>query len=162
KRERRARHLAAAAHLESVFPEEEEIVEVLAAHYLDAYRAAPDAEDAPEINLKAREMLARAGERAASLAAAREAQRYFEQAAELTDDPLLRADLHDRAGVMALRRARADEARSLFEQALAEFEGSGLTHPAARVSARLAEIDFREGHVLQAVARLEHALQALS
>src|SRR5205085_471291 len=69
KRERRARHLAAAAHLESVFPEEEVIVEVLAAHYLDAYRAAPDAEDAPEINLKAREMLARAGERAASLAA---------------------------------------------------------------------------------------------
>jgi len=162
KRERRARHLAAAAHLESAFPEEEEIVEVLASHYLDAYNAAPDAEDAVEIEAKARQMLVRAGERAASLAAAREAQRYFEQAAELTSDQLVRADLRVRAGRMAWRRARADEARSLFEQARSAFEAAGLTHPAARVSARLGEIDFREGHPAEAVARLERALPELS
>ena len=63
KRERQARHLAAAAHLEASFVDEDEIVEVLASHYLDAYREAPDAEDAGEIKAKAREMLARAGER---------------------------------------------------------------------------------------------------
>ena len=45
KRERHARHLAAAAHLEASFSDEEEIVEVLASHYLDAYRELPDAED---------------------------------------------------------------------------------------------------------------------
>jgi class 3 adenylate cyclase/tetratricopeptide (TPR) repeat protein len=162
RRERRSRHLAAAAHLEATFPEEEEIVEVVAAHYLDAYHADPDAADADGIKARAREMLARAGERAASLAAGREAQRYFEQAAELTDDPLERADLHDRAGRMAWRRARTQEARSLFEQALAAFEAAQLNHPAARVSARLAEVDAREGHVVQAVARLEKALETLS
>ena len=32
---------------------EQEIVEVIAAHYLDAYRAAPDANDAPEIRTTA-------------------------------------------------------------------------------------------------------------
>ena len=114
KKERRTKHLAAAEHLEATFPEEEEIVEVLAAHFLDAYNAAPDADDAHEIEARAREMLVRAGDRAASLAAAREAQRYFEQAAELTNDQLTRADLHVRAGRMAWRRARGEEARRLF------------------------------------------------
>ena len=33
--------------------DEEEIVEVIAAHYLDAYQAAPDADDAPEIKARA-------------------------------------------------------------------------------------------------------------
>jgi class 3 adenylate cyclase/tetratricopeptide (TPR) repeat protein len=162
KQERRGRHLAAAAHLESGFGEEEEIVEVLASHYLDAYRLGPDATGAGEIKVRAREMLARAGERAASLAAAREGQRYFEQAAELADDALIRADLEDRAGRMAWRRGRAEEARAFFEQAHATFEEAGLSHPAARLSARLADIDHREGHLAEAVARLEQALRTLS
>jgi tetratricopeptide (TPR) repeat protein len=162
KQERRTRHLAAAAYLESAFGEEEEIVEVLASHYLDAYRAGPEVEGADEIKVKARQMLARAGERAASLAAAREGQRYFEQAAELADDALTRADLEDRAGRMAWRRGRAEEARAFFEQARSTFEDAGLTHPAARVSARLADIDGGEGHFAEAVGRLEEALQTLS
>jgi predicted ATPase len=122
KRERRVRHLAAAEHLQSAFPDDEEIVEVLAAHYLEAYNAVPDAEDADETKARAREMLARAGERAASLAAGREAQRYFEQAAELADDPVERADLQQRAGRMASRRGRGDEARALLAEAIATFE----------------------------------------
>ena len=162
KHERRSRHLAAAAHLESAFADDEEIVEVLASHYLDAYQLAPDVDDAGEIKVRAREMLARAGERAASLAAAREAQRYFELAAELTDDAITRADLQDRAARMASRRGRAEEARALFDQALSAFESAGLSHPAARISACLAEIDFRMGGTAQAVERLEHALASLS
>jgi class 3 adenylate cyclase/tetratricopeptide (TPR) repeat protein len=162
KKERRARHLAAAAHLESAFPDEEEIVEVLASHYLDAYQAAPDADDANEIRTKAREKLARAGDRAASLAAAREAQRYFEQAADLTEDAVMAAGLHVRAGQMAVRRARPEEARGLFDRAYAAFESAGMIHPAARVSARLAEVDFFEGHVAETLARLEQALETLS
>ena len=162
KQERRVRHLAAAAYLESAFGEEEEIVEVLASHYLDAYRAGPDAEGAGEIKVKAREMLGRAGERAASLAAAREGQRYFEQAAELADDALTRANLEDRAGRMAWRRGRGDEARALYETARSAFEEAGVHHPAARIAARLAEIDFRDGHLEESVARLEQALETLS
>jgi class 3 adenylate cyclase/tetratricopeptide (TPR) repeat protein len=162
KHERRVRHLAAAAYLESAFGEEEEIVEVLASHYLDAYRAGPEAEGADEIKDKARQMLTRAGERAASLAAAREGQRYFEQAAELADDALTRADLEDRAGRMAWRRGRAEDARVFFEQARSTFEEAGLSHPAARLSARLAEIDGGEGHFGEAVERLEQALKTLS
>ena len=160
--ERKSRHLAAAAHLESAFPDEDEIVEVLASHYLDAYGSAPHADDAGAIRVKARAMLTRAGDRAAALAAAREAQRYFEQAAELADDAVARAELEDRAGRMAWRRGRSEDARAFLERAHSTFEEAGLAHPAARVSARLADIDFREGRIAEAITRLEQALQTLS
>ncbi len=100
KRERKARHLAAAAHLEQAWgATEQEVAAVVAAHYLDAYRAAPDAADAGEIKAHARDRLALAAERAASLAATEEARRYFEQAAALADEPLRRAELLERAAI---------------------------------------------------------------
>src|SRR5207248_94019 len=52
KADRKSRHLAAAAHLEQALGEQE-VVEVVASHYLDAYEAAPDAPDAAEIRTKA-------------------------------------------------------------------------------------------------------------
>src|SRR5947208_6313369 len=64
KRERKAKHLAAAAFIEGGWGgEEEEVVEVVAAHYLQAYGADPSAPDAREIKSKAGDMLRRAGER---------------------------------------------------------------------------------------------------
>ncbi|MGQ0668241.1 MAG: ATP-binding protein [Actinomycetota bacterium] len=141
KKERRGRHLAAATFLESgLGAEEEEIVEVVAAHYLDAYRTAPDADDADAIRVKAKEMLIRAGERAESLAASAEAQRHFEQAAELAEEPLEEAGLLERAGMMAWKGGRGEVATERFERSIAAFEAHGQTHPAARVSARLAEV----------------------
>jgi class 3 adenylate cyclase len=99
RRDRKTRHLAAAAHLQESFGSaEHEIVEVVAAHYLAAFEAQPDAEDAPQIKADARELLARAGERAGSLAALGEARRYFEQAAELVDEPLEKARLLEQTG----------------------------------------------------------------
>src|SRR5204862_3232544 len=110
KRDRKAKHLQVAAYLEQAWGEdEEEIVEVMASHYLEAYHLAPEADDAGEIKGRARRMLARAAERAASLAAAEEAQTYFQQAAELSESALERAELTERAGQMALPRGRADD-----------------------------------------------------
>src|SRR5256886_17701287 len=56
--DRKARHLAAAEYLEQATGQaEQEAVEVVAAHYLDAYEAAPDAADAPAIRREAAEQL---------------------------------------------------------------------------------------------------------
>ena len=104
KRERKNRHLAAADHLQTAFADEDEVAEVLASHYVAAFDAAADAADAPLIRAKAREMLARAGDRAGSLGAPEEARRYYEQAADLADEPLLEAALLEQAGVQATRR----------------------------------------------------------
>jgi class 3 adenylate cyclase/tetratricopeptide (TPR) repeat protein len=160
KRERKSRHLAAADHL-AVSLGEEEVAEVIAAHLLAAYQAAPDADDAPVLRVRAGSALVRAGERTAALAAAAEAQRYFNQAAELTDDPLTQAELTDRAGQMAWRAGKPVDARTLLDDAQATYEEQDDTVAAARIAARLAEIDFSEGHPRQAVTRLAPALDAL-
>jgi class 3 adenylate cyclase/tetratricopeptide (TPR) repeat protein len=161
--DRKTRHLAAASYLEQAFGAgEQEIVEVIAAHYLDAYRAAPDAEDATEIKLKAQEMLTRAGERAASLAANEEAQHYFERAAELSDEPMTEASLRERAGTAAWVAGRVEPAEAHFQRALQIFQEQGETHPAARVSARLGEVEWRLGHLDDALARMETAFTVLS
>ena len=81
RRERRARHLAAAAYLDESLGDDE-VAEVIAAHYVAAYEAAPDAEDALEIRAKASGALTRAGERARALAASAEEMRYLRRAAE--------------------------------------------------------------------------------
>jgi class 3 adenylate cyclase/tetratricopeptide (TPR) repeat protein len=161
--DRKIRHLAAAEHLVNAWAgEEDEIAEVLASHYLEAYRAAPEAEDAERIRERARETLVRAGERAASLAAGDEAERYFEQAAGLSEDPAQIADLLERAGRIAWRTGRGDNAHRLLGEAIVRFEEAGLPHAAARASARIGEVEFAEGHPDRAVDRMERAFGALA
>jgi predicted ATPase/class 3 adenylate cyclase len=163
RRERRTRHLAAAAYLSAAFAEDEdEVVEVIASHFLAAYRADPDAADAAQIKAQAQGMLIRAAERAASLAAAAEARRYFEQAVELTDDETRRAALLDEAGEMARRAGDPDAARRLFEQSIELYEAASDTHAAARVHLRLGHLDNATGRRDEAIDRLENVLAAIS
>jgi class 3 adenylate cyclase/tetratricopeptide (TPR) repeat protein len=163
KRDRKRKHLQAAAHIEEAWgQDEDEVVEVLASHYLEAYRLAPDAEDAGAVKDRARRILARAGERAASLAAAEEAIAYFRQAAELTDSALERAELTERTGQMAFTLGRADQAAARFEEATRLFQETGQTHQAARVQARLGEVEFVQGHLERAVERMQRAHTVLS
>jgi class 3 adenylate cyclase/tetratricopeptide (TPR) repeat protein len=163
RKERKARHLAAAGHLEQAWASaEQEVVEVVAAHYLDAYRVAPDAEDAGEIKARARERLVRAGERSASLAASEEAQRYFEQAAELCDEPVETAELLEKSGLAAISGNRTTEARPLLERSIALFRGAGATHPAARVSARLGFVLWGSGELAEGARQAEEAFAVLA
>ena len=47
RRDRKARHLAVAAHLRTTFAGDgDEVIDVIARHYLDAVAAAPDDDDA--------------------------------------------------------------------------------------------------------------------
>jgi class 3 adenylate cyclase/tetratricopeptide (TPR) repeat protein len=154
KRERKTRHLAAAAHLEQVFAQEE-VAEVVAAHYVAALEAAPDAEDAPAIRAKTREMLTRAGERAGSIGAPEEGRRYYEQAATLADTPLLEAELLERAGRLAMQANRQVEARERLERAIALYTEASDARAAADASAALAEVDIGEGRLEEAATRLE-------
>ena len=163
KRERKQRHLRAAHQLERSWPHDaDEIVEVVAAHYVEAYRAAPEDSDAAEIRTHARRALERAGQRAASLAASEDALRYFEQAAELAEEPLVRAELMERAGEMAQRAGRNDAAIAHFEAAIDLFNEQQRTHPAARVSARLGEVLWNRGDLEEAVQRMNRSYEVLA
>jgi tetratricopeptide (TPR) repeat protein len=163
KRDRKAKHLAAARFLASTWgAEEDEIAEVVAAHYLDAYQAAPDDPDADELRANAREMVVRAAERAASLGANAEAQRAYERAIELADEPLVRGDFEEQAGTMARMGARPEEAATHYERAIELFEAEGASHPAARVSARVAEILWDRGRLEQGLESMNRAFDVLS
>ena len=161
KRERRARHLAAAEHLSSA-PTEDELAEVVASHLLEAYTLDPDAVDAAEIKRQARLALVGAGERAGSLAAAAEAKRYFEQAAELTEEPLQNAELLGRAGEMAGLAGDPDTAQRLIEESIAMYEAEGDTHAAARAAYKLGRALSFTGRRDEGLARLEHAYEVIS
>jgi len=162
--DRKSRHLAVAANLERDPAEaEQEMAEIVASHYLTALELEPGADDALEIEARARATLVKAGERAASLAASGSAQRYFEQALELTSGTLERAELHERAGVMAFRGRRIDESREHLLRAEAGFEELGLADHAARVLARLAtEVTWNhENDIERAIADMERAFAVL-
>ncbi|HZQ64781.1 MAG TPA: adenylate/guanylate cyclase domain-containing protein [Gaiellaceae bacterium] len=161
KRERKTRHLTAAQHLERAFADLDEVAEVLASHYLAAVEAAPDAEDAGEIRTKAREMLARAGERAESLGAPEEGQRYFDRAASLADDGVVEAELLERAGRLAFPAGRPADARERLERAIGLFRAAGDSTAAARASVALCDVDVVEGRLEEALTRLGAALPAL-
>ena len=161
KRERKARHLAAAAYLRRAV-DEDEIVEVVASHLLDAYLAAPDDDDANEIRIDALETVRKASERAASLGANEEAQRYAERAIELADNRVAEAELHERAGTMASIRLDVDAAIEHFRQAIALFESEGATHPAARVSALLGEIVWAQGKGVDALDTMAASYRVLA
>src|SRR3989440_10640525 len=119
KKERKAKHLSVASYLESDSGfEEEEIVEVVASHFVQAYEAAPEAPDAEAIKARARETTLRAGEHAQSLAAYEQAQRYFEQAARLTDDPVTEAEMLERAGVNARLATQSERASAHLERSI--------------------------------------------
>jgi predicted ATPase/class 3 adenylate cyclase len=163
KRDRRPRHVAAADHLIAVAgDEDEDVIEVIASHLLDAYQAAPDADDAPAVRQRAHEAQVRAGERAASLGANLAAQRYFERAATMTDERAMQAGLIERAGVMAATGARVEEAAAFFEDARRRFEEAGEAHAAARVSARSAEVMWDLGRFRDGLTIMDEAFELLS
>ncbi len=84
RRDRKARHLAVAAHLAAAFPGDgEEVTDVIARHYLDALAAIPDDPDVGEIRGRAIAALVRAAERAKRTGAFRQATTSYASAAEL-------------------------------------------------------------------------------
>ena len=108
-------------------------------------------------------MLARGGERTASLAASAEAQRYFEQAAGLEDNtsvarPPPRAGRPDGLAGWAKRPTPRDTSSE-------QSRGSPRPETATerpRCSARLADVDFGRGHLDKAIERMEKAYEVLS
>ncbi len=161
KRERRARHLAAAEHLAATLAEEE-VAEVVASHLLEAYRLDPDSSDADAIKLRARQAMLQAGERAAALGASSEAQRYFQQAAELTDNPVGKATALSRSAEMALRGGAHEQAGALLEEASELYIAAGDTHAAARAASWLGLALQFAGRVEEAIGRMEQAYEVVS
>ena len=162
RRDRHARHLAAAAYLEQVSPDDDELVEVLASHYADAHAAQPDGDGAEDTRRRAHALLERAGARAESLGAPGQAWRYYEQAGDLTGDDAVRASLLEQAGRMALLAPARDDAERLFNEAVKIHTRAGDTHAAARVKSWIARVERDRGHRERSIELLEGAYASVA
>jgi tetratricopeptide (TPR) repeat protein len=162
RRDRKARHLAVARHLEETSgADAAEIAEVLAGHYLGAVAAEPDATDAPAIRASACQTLTEAGRRAISLALGPEARRHFERAAELAEEPALRGELLREAGTAARLSGELTDALALLTTSAELLREAGLPREAARVEGLAGDVHFEEGHIDLASERLTRAYAAL-
>jgi predicted ATPase/class 3 adenylate cyclase len=160
RRDRRARHLAAAAFLATdAGIDADEIAEVIASHYLDAHSADPDAADRDDVRAEARRWFTRAAERAASLAASLEAQRSFERAAGLADEESERGVALARAGELAWMGGRLDESEQLLTEAIQILQSAGKRAEAANAESRLGELLFSTNRIEEGVNMLEAALR---
>ena len=135
---------------------------MIAAHYRDAYAAAPEDADADEVRTLAHEWLCRAGERAASLGAAEDACRAFDDAVSLTEDPVEQARLLERAGDVLSGANDATTAEVRFRGARDLLDGAGRAHDAARATAKLSLALWAQGRGAEALQLLEPALAVLA
>jgi class 3 adenylate cyclase/tetratricopeptide (TPR) repeat protein len=148
RKSRKARHLAAAHHLERTWPgEARDIAEVLASHYLEAIDVDPTAEDVALLRASARERLTAAGQASASLALGAEAQRYFDQAAELAEEDLERAGLLEQAGRALLhsgdQMADSERAEERLRSAIQLYRRTGRTTGGRAALALVTHLRYR-------------------
>jgi class 3 adenylate cyclase/tetratricopeptide (TPR) repeat protein len=116
KRDRRARHLAAARYFESLG--EEEMAGALASHYLAAHRASAGEPEAHALAVQASLALRGAAERAAALGSHEQAVAYYVEALEVTEDPADRARLLESAGISAEAESQTDVAEGRLREAI--------------------------------------------
>jgi class 3 adenylate cyclase/predicted ATPase len=137
RRDRKARHLAVAAHLRAAFPGDgEEVTDVIARHYLDALNAVPDDPDAVQIRGQAVAALARAAERAERTGAPAQAAASYAAAAELSPQGTEGAGKWWECAARAARTA-ADFAAAVDHaaRARADYVQCGEDRAAARAQA---------------------------
>jgi class 3 adenylate cyclase/tetratricopeptide (TPR) repeat protein len=167
RRDRKTRHLTVAAHLRGVFAGDgEEVVDVIARHYLDALNAIPDDPDAGQIRDQAITALIRAGERAERTGAPARAAASYATAAELSspgpaDRTEAAAKLWERAAQAESTNASWAEVLEHASRARALYLECGQERAAARVQAIAGGALQRWGRHGEAREQLTTAVEVL-
>jgi len=155
RRDRKARHLAAARHLESLG--DDELAGALASHYLAAHDNAAGEAEAAALAVQARVTLRGAARRAAALGSHQQALAYLEQALAITAAAADEADLREAAGLSATALTRFDEADGHFARAADLRREAGDRIGAARAISLRARSLTHRGEPDRARALLEPA-----
>jgi class 3 adenylate cyclase/tetratricopeptide (TPR) repeat protein len=160
KRERRAKHMTAARYFETIG--DDELAGILAAHYLEAFRATPKGEEANAIAAQARVALRAAGDRAARLHSHRQALGYYEKASGVTFDDAEVADLKQRAAIAAWDTGELARAEELWRSAIESFDTLGAEAQAAECAAELASGLLETSRIDEAIALARDRLVRLT
>jgi class 3 adenylate cyclase/tetratricopeptide (TPR) repeat protein len=157
KKDRKARHLAAARYFEQIGSDE--LAGALASHYVAAHANASDAAEADALGAQARVTLRAAADRAERLGAHDQAVAFLRQALSVTSDPSEKADLLERAANNASVAANSAAAVQLARDAVALRESLDDRVAAARASASYGWILLNARRDGDAREALEHALE---
>ena len=155
KRDRRARHLAAARHFESLG--DDELAGVLAQHYIEAYRAQPGGEEGAAVAAQARVTLRAAAARAKALASPAHALSYVVLALEVTTDAADELALRREAGGFAAEAGKFDASVPHLERAIELATQMGDRVARRRAVGHLGNI-LIEGHQDRAFELLSEAM----
>jgi class 3 adenylate cyclase len=156
KRDRRARHLAAARHFEAMG--DESLAGVLAEHYLEAWRSSASGDERDALAAQARVALRAAADRALRLFAFRQAATFLERSLDVVAAEKDRLETQEaigdalNEGIVELRRAQ-DHLRAALEV----HRQRGDEGAVVRVAAKLGAAFLNELNVEQALAVLEPA-----
>jgi tetratricopeptide (TPR) repeat protein len=167
RRDRKARHLAVAAHLRQAFPGDgEEVADVIARHYLDAIEAVPDDGDAGQIRGQAIAALMRAADRAGRTGAPARAAASYAAAARLTqvgttDGQQAAAVLWEHAAKASVTSAGWAEAVEQAGQAGELYRQCGDVRSAAHAQVIAGQALRRWGRHVQAREQLTAAVEVL-
>jgi class 3 adenylate cyclase/tetratricopeptide (TPR) repeat protein len=155
RRDRKARHLAAARHFETLV--DQELAGALATHYLAAYQNASEGPEADALAAQARIALRAAGDRAVALGAQEQALGFYRDALDVTTEPLDRAVLLEHAGSAASAGGIHEEAERLLASAVELLRVAGDRSGAARVTGSLGDAMFGRFRLDAALALVNDA-----
>jgi class 3 adenylate cyclase/tetratricopeptide (TPR) repeat protein len=159
RRDRRRRHLAAAAYLEQQADESD--AEEIAGHLVNAYRADPAHIDAPGIARRAQEALRVAAKRATAVHSPQRTLAHLTAALSLPIDDVEKASLIEGAAAAAQAAGQFKAAERRWRELVALRKAANDRAGAARASARLASLLFVEHSNDAALREVDAALRAL-
>jgi class 3 adenylate cyclase/tetratricopeptide (TPR) repeat protein len=158
RRDRRARHLAAARFFESI--DNDQLTGAVAGHLLAAFAASTPGPEADAVGGQARIALKAAAERAAGLGAHIQAVAFLEQAMTVTRDPAEEAEILELAGQSASNAGQHQHAERLLRRSLAVRQAQGDPQRVSRAIAALGEALLIGARVDAAIELLEEAMPA--
>jgi class 3 adenylate cyclase/tetratricopeptide (TPR) repeat protein len=165
RRDRKARHLAAAEYLRSTFADDgEEVMDIVARHYLDALEAVPTDVGTGQLCDLAIEASRRAGGRAERAGAPGHAAALYQRAAELCErqnETATAADLWERAAEGWMAEATQHAGIGAAERAQVIHEQLGDQRSAARARTLISKGLRMEGRYRDARDHLEAAVALL-
>jgi class 3 adenylate cyclase/tetratricopeptide (TPR) repeat protein len=156
RRDRKARHLAAARFFESL--ETDELAGALAGQYVAAHANADGEDEMAALAAQARVALRAAAERAVALGVPDQAFEFLRQALSLAHDETEEAELSLRAGEAATNGGRYHEAEPLLRRALELFTTVGDADASDRALSSLATGLVTATRFTEAIALVEPVL----
>src|SRR5215204_2750923 len=160
RRQRKVYHLAVATRLEEASALD--VVELVAAHYNDAYQAARNDPDKDDIRAHAATAYGRAADRVTSLGSPERAVGYYEMAANLTTEQVEGLRLTESAARMSYLSGQYEKSAELYEQVMAEHRAAGREVAAAKSATFLARCLSVLGRVADGMSLLRPAVEVLA